>query len=112
MFKPISYFKIHLLSGVSRGRPTLQQAGCDAAAMFVDKSSGAKTERPGLDACLKALQPGDTLLVWRLDRLGRSMTHLVTMVEDLRSKGVGFRSLCDGAIDTTTASGELVLNII
>ncbi|EBX7469922.1 recombinase family protein [Salmonella enterica subsp. enterica serovar Bareilly] len=89
----------------------LQQAGCDNAAIFVDKSSGAKTERPGLDACLKALQPGDTLLVWRLDRLGRSMTHLVTMVETLRSRGVGFRSLCDGAIDTTTASGELVLNI-
>ena len=89
----------------------LQQAGCDTAAIFVDKSSGAKTERPGLDTCLKTLQPGDTLLVWRLDRLGRSMTHLVTMVEDLRRKGVGFRSLCDGAIDTTTASGELVLNI-
>lgn len=89
----------------------LQQAGCDAAAIFVDKSSGAKTERPGLDACLKALQPGDTLLVWRLDRLGRSMTHLVTMVEELRNKDIGFRSLCDGAIDTTTASGELVLNI-
>ena len=67
----------------------LQQAGCDTAAIFVDKSSGAKTERPGLDACLKVLQPGDTLLVWRLDRLGRSMTHLVTMVETLRSRGAG-----------------------
>ncbi|ECD9517733.1 recombinase family protein, partial [Salmonella enterica subsp. diarizonae] len=70
----------------------LQQAGCDIAAIFVDKSSGAKTERPGLDACLKALQPGDTLLVWRLDRLGRSMTHLVMMVETLRSRGVGWLS--------------------
>jgi len=50
-------------------------------------------------------------MVWRLDRLGRSMSHLVTLVEDLLKKGIGFRSLCDGAIDTTTASGELMFNI-
>lgn len=96
---------------LSLQRDALQQAGCDQSAIFVDTSSGAKTERPGLDACLKALHPGDTLLVWRLDRLGRSMPHLVAMVEELRSKKIGFRSLCDGAIDTTTASGELVFNI-
>ncbi len=57
------------------------------------------------------LESGDTLLVWRLDRLGRSMPHLVTLVEDLGKKRIGFRSLCDGAIDTTTASGELIFNI-
>ena len=57
------------------------------------------------------LEVGDTLLVWRLDRLGRSMAHLVTLIEDLGKKGIGFRSLCDGAIDTTTASGELIFNI-
>src|SRR5207249_1874844 len=65
----------------------------------------------GLEACLAVLQPGDVLLVWRLDRLGRSMPHLVTLVEQLRAQGVGFRSICDGAIDTTTASGELIFHI-
>ena len=65
----------------------------------------------GLEACLKALKAGDVLLVWRLDRLGRSMIHLVELVEQLRERGVGFRSLCDGAVDTTTASGELVFHI-
>lgn len=50
-------------------------------------------------------------MVWRLDRLGRSMSHLVTLVEQLRERGFGFRSLCDGMIDTTTASGELIFNL-
>ena len=58
-----------------------------------------------------ALEPGDTLVVWRLDRLGRSMPHLVTLVEELLGKDIGFRSLLDGAIDTTTASGKLMFNI-
>jgi DNA invertase Pin-like site-specific DNA recombinase len=89
----------------------LKKAGCHEADIFTDKASGARTDRPGLDACLGALQPGDTLIVWRLDRLGRSMPHLVTLVEELLEKEIGFRSLCDGAIDTTTASGELVFNI-
>jgi len=89
----------------------LKKDGVAAKLIFTDKLSGATAERPGLDACLKELRGGDTLLVWRLDRLGRSVRHLVTLVEDLRERGVGFRSLCDGAIDTTTASGELVFNI-
>ncbi len=89
----------------------LKKAGCDETNIFTDKVSGARTDRPGLDACLAALNPGDTLMVWRLDRLGRSMSHLVTLVDDLLKKGIGFRSLCDGAIDTTTASGELMFNI-
>lgn len=89
----------------------LQKYGCEDVHIFTDKISGAKAQRPGLDACLAKLQSGDTLLVWRLDRLGRSMPHLVKLVEDLRERGVGFRSICDGVIDTTTASGELVFNI-
>src|SRR5438094_3385927 len=89
----------------------LRQAGCRAAWIFRDTTSGAQTTRPGLEACLRALEPGDTLVVWRLDRLGRSMTHLVTVIEELLGRQVGFRALCDGAIDTTTASGELVFNI-
>ena len=87
----------------------LNKAGC--VKVFEDKVSGARSKRPGLDACVAALAPGDTLVVWRLDRLGRSMPHLVGLVEELMGKGIGFRSLLDGAIDTTTASGELMFHI-
>lgn len=89
----------------------LVQAGCSKNNIYKDKVSGAKTERPGLNQCLENLSSGDVLVVWRLDRLGRSMVHLVSLIETLREKSVGFKSLCDGAIDTTTASGELVFNI-
>jgi DNA invertase Pin-like site-specific DNA recombinase len=89
----------------------LRSAGCSDADIFCDTASGARTARPGLEACVHALEPGDTLVVWRLDRLGRSMTHLVTLIQELLQRHVGFRSLSDGAIDTTTASGELVFHI-
>lgn len=89
----------------------LIQEGCERCNIYTDKVSGAKAERVGLNAVLDQLKEGDTLIVWRLDRLGRSMPHLVTLIEDLRERGVGFRSICDGVIDTTTASGELVFNI-
>jgi len=89
----------------------LKKAGCREKFIFIDKASGARAERPGLETCLKTLVPGDTLLVWRLDRLGRSMPHLVTLVEDLLKKKISFKSICDGVIDTTTASGELIFNI-
>ncbi len=89
----------------------LKEAGCTAKNIFTDKISGARSNRPGLDACLKTLQPGGTLLVWRLDRLGRSMSHLVKLIEQLIADGKGFKSLQDGAIDTTTANGELMFNI-
>jgi len=89
----------------------LTRIGIPKSYIFMDKLSGAKTERPGLTKCLETLQSGDILVVWRLDRLGRSMRHLITLVEDLRSKGIGFRSLSEGAIDTTSASGELIFNI-
>lgn len=89
----------------------LTKQGIPANSIFMDKISGTKTERPGLSECLKSLQPGDILVVWRLDRLGRSMRHLITLVEDLWNKGIGFRSVSEGAIDTTCASGELIFNI-
>ncbi len=79
--------------------------------IFTDKISGAKSKRPGLAECLSTIQTDDILVVWRLDRLGRSMQHLITIVEELRGRGVGFRSLSEGAIDTTSASGELIFNI-
>ncbi len=89
----------------------LKSAGVKKEHLFFDKMSGAKEDRPGLAACNEVLQRGDTLLVWRLDRLGRSMRHLVNLIEDLKERGIGFRSISDGMIDTTSASGELVLNI-
>ena len=87
----------------------LRDAGCDQ--VFHDVASGARAERTGLAQALEELEAGDTLLVWRLDRLGRSLPHLVQLVTELKGRGVHFRSLCDGAIDTTTASGELVFHI-
>ena len=89
----------------------LEKHGIPKSLIFTDKLSGAKDDRPGLTKCLDSLQGGDVLVVWRLDRLGRSMRHLITLVEDLRSCGVGFRSLNEGTIDTTSASGELIFNI-
>ena len=89
----------------------LKAVGCSGADIYTDKTSGVRGNRPGLDACIEALEPGDTLVVWRLDRFGRSMPHLVGLVEELLGKGIGFRSLADGAIDTTTASGDLMFNI-
>ena len=89
----------------------LKKGGCRRDRIFVDKVSGTRSRRPGLEACLKALKAGDVLLVWRLDRLGRSMIHLVELVEHLRNRSVGFRFLCHGPVDTTTASGELVFHI-
>ncbi len=89
----------------------LRDAGCDERMVFVDKASGVKSDRPGLEQALDTVANGDTLVVWRLDRLGRSMQHLVTVVQELNDRGVGFRSLCDGVIDTSTASGQLIFGI-
>ncbi len=89
----------------------LREAGCRDELIFIDKASGARSKRPGLESGLSALVSGDTLVVWRLDRLGRSMPHLVTLIQELLSRGIAFRSLCDGAIDTTSASGELIFHI-
>jgi DNA invertase Pin-like site-specific DNA recombinase len=89
----------------------LEKAECPKKLIFIDKISGAKAARPGLDKCLRELREGDTLVVWRLDRLGRSVRHLIDLVEQLRQRKIGFKSLCDRAIDTTTASGELIFHI-
>jgi len=86
----------------------LKEHGVDARLIFKDKASGVRRERSGLEACLTALREGDLLIVWRLDRLGRSLKHLIEIVEQLQARGVGLRSLQDGVIDTTTASGQLV----
>jgi DNA invertase Pin-like site-specific DNA recombinase len=86
----------------------LQAAGCDR--VFTDQLSGATMKRPGLDEALAALQPGDVLAVWRLDRLGRTMRHLVNTVHEFGERGIGFQSITE-AMDTTTAGGELLFHI-
>lgn len=78
--------------------------------VFEDVASGAKADRPGLAAALAYLRDGDTLTVWKLDRLGRSLPHLVQTVAELEKRGVGFRSLTE-SIDTTTAGGRLVFHL-
>jgi DNA invertase Pin-like site-specific DNA recombinase len=86
----------------------LEQAGC--ARIFKDVGSGTIRKRPQLEACLDYLRAGDTLVVWRLDRLGRSLRHLVEAVAQLEERGIAFLSLRE-AIDTTTAGGRLQLHL-
>ena len=92
-------------------RDALTAAGVAPDRIYQDQASGRRDDRPGLEACLKALQPGNTLVVWKLDRLGRDLKHLVAVVDELRSRGVGFRVLAGAEIDTTTANGRLVFGI-
>ncbi|MCU7816389.1 MAG: recombinase family protein [Candidatus Thiodiazotropha sp. (ex Rostrolucina anterorostrata)] len=91
----------------------LIEAGVDDKGIYRDQASGKKDDRPGLEACLKALRKGDALVVWKLDRLGRDLRHLVNTVQDLSERGIGFKVITgQGAnIDTTTASGKLVFGI-
>lgn len=91
----------------------LQGIGITYGQIYVDKASGAKDDRPGLDNCLKALREGDTLVVWKLDRLGRNLKHLVSTVDDLSRRNIGFKVLSgQGAdIDTTTPAGKMVFGI-
>ena len=91
----------------------LLAAGVNKEYIYQDQLSGKNVNRPGLESCLKALRSGDVLIVWKLDRLGRSLNHLVNTVHDLADKQIGFKVLTgQGAeIDTTTASGKLVFGI-
>ncbi len=91
----------------------LLAAGVDENHIYEDFASGKKDLRPGLQAALKALRPGDTLVVWKLDRLGRDLKHLINTVDDLAQKDIGFRVLSGhgASIDTTTPSGKLVFGI-
>lgn len=86
----------------------LNAAGC--VRIFTEKASGAKTDRPQFAAALDYMRPGDTLVVWKLDRMSRSLRHLIETIETLREKGMGFKCLTHD-IDTTTASGRLVFSI-
>jgi DNA invertase Pin-like site-specific DNA recombinase len=86
----------------------LHKAGCDR--IFTDTASGAKAERRGLEEALRYVRKGDTLVVWRLDRLGRSLPHLISTMTDLEERGIGFKSLTEN-IDTTTSGGKLIFHI-
>src|SRR6202453_1904159 len=94
-------------------KEALLKAGVTEDQIYEDLASGKKENRPGLQHCLKALRQGDTLVVWKLDRLGRDLRHLVNTVHDLTAREVGFKVLTGqgAAIDTTTASGKLVFGI-
>ena len=112
----IGYMRVSKADGsqaVDLQRDALVAAGVDPAHLYEDHASGKKDDRPGLDACLKALRAGDTLVSWKLDRLGRDLRHLVNLVDELTKRGVGLRVLAgQGAnIDTTTANGRLVFGI-
>src|SRR5438309_5592342 len=94
-------------------RDALLAAGVRAEHLYEDKASGTNEDRPSLAACLKALRHGDTLVIWKLDRLGRNLKHLVDTAHELTKRGIGLKVLTgQGAtIDTTTASGKLVFGI-
>ena len=94
-------------------RDALLAAGVTPERLYEDRASGRKDDRPGLATCLQALQPGDTLVVWKLDRLGRNLKHLVSVVDELQQRQVGFKVLAGAGvqIDTTTANGRLVFGI-
>lgn len=112
----VGYMRVSKADGsqtVDLQRDALLAAGVEVDWLYEDHASGRMENRPGLGACLKALRDGDTLVVWKLDRLGRNLHHLVTTVHDLTNRGVGLKILTGqgAAIDTTTSAGKLVFGI-
>ena len=91
-------------------RDALLKAGVDERHLFEDKASGARDDRPGLIQALDYVRPGDCLVVWKLDRLGRSLAHLLDLVTELQTRGVAFRSLTE-QMDTTTPHGEFLFSV-
>ena len=94
-------------------RDALLAAGVRRQHLYEDLASGRRDDRPGLAACLKALREGDVLVVWKLDRLGRDLRHLINTVHDLTTQGMGLKVLTGhgAGLDTTTAAGKLVFGI-
>lgn len=113
----IGYARVSKADGsqvIDLQRDALEKAGVDLDHyLYTDAASGKRDDRPGLDACIKALRTNDTLVVWKLDRLGRDLRHLVNLVGDLTKRDIGLKVLAgEGAsIDTTTANGRLVFAI-
>ena len=92
-------------------RDALLTAGVDDRHLYSDKASGARDDRPRLKACLAYLKKCDSLVVWKLDRFGRSLPHLLSIITDLKNRGVAFRSLTE-QMDTTTPHGKLLFSLI
>ncbi|EJQ8147149.1 recombinase family protein [Salmonella enterica subsp. enterica serovar Newport] len=112
----IGYMRVSKIDGsqtTDLQRDALLAAGVSPEHLYEDHASGKTEDRPGLLNCLKALREGDTLVVWKLDRLGRDLHHLINTVHDLTGRGVGLKVLTGhgAAIDTTTAAGKLVFGI-
>lgn len=109
----IGYMRVSSIDdrqNVNLQRDALIAAGVDERHLHSDKASGARDDRPGLKSCLADLRSGDCLIVWKLDRLGRSLPHLLSIINDLKNRGVSFRSLTE-QMDTTTAQGELFFSL-
>jgi DNA invertase Pin-like site-specific DNA recombinase len=112
----IGYMRVSKADGTQTTdlqRDALVAVGVEPMQLYEDQASGRREDRPGLVACLKALREGDTLVVWKLDRLGRDLRHLINTVHDLTGRGVGLKVLTGhgAAIDTTTAAGKLIFGI-
>lgn len=112
----IGYMRVSKADGsqvLDMQRDALLAAGIDAEHMYEDLASGSLNTRPGLINCLKALRAGDTLLVWKLDRLGRNLRHLINTVHEMTTKGVGLQVLTGhgASINTRTPEGQLVFGI-
>lgn len=112
----IGYMRVSKTDGsqvLDLQKDALIAAGVEPRHLYEDRASGMRDDRPGLKNCLKALRAGDTLIVWKLDRLGRDLRHLINIVHDLTVQGTGLKVLTGhgAAIDTTTPAGKLVFGI-
>jgi DNA invertase Pin-like site-specific DNA recombinase len=112
----IGYMRVSKADGsqaLDLQRDALLAAGVEPVRLYEDHASGKRDERPGLEACLKGLRPGDTLVAWKLDRLGRDLRHLVNLAHELTERGVGLRVLAGegSTIDTTTPNGRLMFGV-
>ena len=110
----IGYMRVSKADGsqtLDMQRDALLAAGVEPDAIYEDFASGKKDDRPGLTSCIKALRKNDVLVIWKLDRLGRSLPHLVATINDLNERGVGFRVLTGAPIDTSTKEGKLMFAI-
>lgn len=112
----IGYMRVSKADGsqvLDLQKDALKEHGVDEERIYSDLASGRKDDRPGLRNCLKALQPGNTLVVWKLDRLGRDIRHLVKLIDDFNNKGIELKILSGAGaqIDTTTASGKMMFGL-
>jgi DNA invertase Pin-like site-specific DNA recombinase len=110
----LGYMRISKSNGdqsLNLQRDALIAAGVQSDNIYSDMASGKNDDRPGLAACLKALREGDEMIIWRLDRLGRNLTHLIETINELSDRKIGFKCLTGVNIDTTTPTGRFVLTI-